>query len=148
MKLYKRVRKRNGKEYEEYRMTLSKREGFLISKLGSEFVVDDVDEKTGSVWLKVSNKMITTFPVGGGGDPVSSFRVYLSGEEYRRVKELVRGRGLSLCRVISDFLRCCLEVPGLVESPGGVKVVNVFLGKPRSRWERKLWERRLGGLEG
>jgi len=148
MKVFKGSRKVRGKDYDSYKMSLSKREAYLLAKLGEEFVIDDVDEKVGSVWLKVkkSDETTTVFEDSSGGvldDPVSSFRVYLSKRDYGVVKGLVRGRGLSLCRVISDFLRVCLLEPDLVESPSGVKLVNVFLGKPRSRWERKLWEERI-----
>lgn len=72
-------------------------------------------ESMSVLWMNLTKRE------GGCVDPVSSFRVYLSRGEYERVKRLCRERGLSLCRVISDFLRACLEVPDLVESPGGVK---------------------------
>ena len=144
MRLLKRVKKVKGKEYEEYRMSVSKREACLLQKLGNEFVIDDVDEKSGKVWLKSRN--VTTATFSGEKvvvDPVCSFRVKVSGEEWRRFKGNVRGRGLTVCGVVSDVVRAFNLVPELVESPGGVKIVNVFLGKPRSRFERKLWEERV-----
>lgn len=125
---------------------LTKREAYILRKLGNEFVIEDVDEKTGEVWFKVkrnSNVTTTTDVVQKGGDSVCSFRLWVSRGEWERFKEECRRRGLSVCRVVSDFVRAvCLE-PELVESPGGVKIVNVFLGRPRSRLERKLWETRL-----
>jgi len=148
MKLYVTKVKVGDKVYNNYKASLTKREAYLLSKVGTEFEVEDVDEKTGSVWFKVSNKTTNGFKdlSGGVGDPVSSFRLWVGVGEWGRFKSECRVRGLSVCRVLSDFVRCVNLEPGLVESPGGVKVVNVFLGKPRSRFERKLWEKRLEGV--
>jgi len=140
MKLYVIKNKVRGKEVLRHRMNLTKREAFLLTNLGNEFTIEDVDKKTGAVWLKVKNETTTT--IWGTVDPVSSFRVR-DGVGFRRFVELCRSRGLTACGVISDFVEVVNFCPELVESPGGVKVVNVFLGKPRSKWERKLWEERL-----
>jgi len=145
MKLYVTKVKVGDKVYNNYKASLTKREAYLLSKVGTEFEIEDVDEKTGSVWFKVSNKTTTTFE--DLRDPVSSFRLWVGVGEWGRFKRECRVRGLSVCRVLSDFVRCVNLEPGLVESPGGVKVVNVFLGKPRSRFERKLWEKRLEGVK-
>jgi hypothetical protein len=125
---------------------LTKREAYILRKLGSEFIIEDVDEKTGSVWFKVKgdfNMTTTTSVVQKGGDSVCSFRLWVGRGDWERFKVLCRERGLSVCRVLSDFVRAVCFAPDLVESPGGVKIVNVFLGRPRSRLERKLWDIRL-----
>jgi hypothetical protein len=144
MKLYVTKVKVGGKVYKNYKASLTKREAYLLSKVGREFEIEDVDEKTGSVWFRVSNKTTNTFK--DLGDPVSSFRLWVGVGEWERFKVECRRRGLSVCRVLSDFVRVVNLVPDVVESPGGVRVVNVFLGKPRSRFERKLWEKRLEGV--
>jgi len=139
VKLYRNKKRVKDKEYEHFYMRLTHREAYQLRKLGEEFNIDDVDEKSGQVWLKVKSNTTATFV---HEDPVCSFRVR-DGVEWGRFKELCRSRGLTVCGVVSDFVRACGFVPDLVESPGGVKVVNVFLGKPRSRFERKLWEERV-----
>lgn len=149
MKLYEIKQKAGGKEHVRYKMNLTMREAYLLRELGEHFVIEDVDKKTGGVWLKVKDKSNITTATGGGTlgavDPVCSFRVKVSGEEWERFKGNVRGRGLTVCGVVSDVVRAFNAAPELVESPGGVKIVNVFLGKPRSKWERKLWEERVKG---
>jgi hypothetical protein len=150
MRLYVTKVRVGGKVYENFKASLTKREAYLLSKLGKQFVIEDVDEKTGSVWLKACDK--TTIGFKDLRDPVSSFRLWVDVGLWERFKVLCRERGLSVCRVLSDFVRAVCFAPDLVESPGGVKVVNVFLGRPRSRLERKLWETRLrmvgGHVEG
>jgi len=151
MKIYKVIRKKNGKLYEQYVAMLSKYEGRKLLEIAKEFKIEDIDEK-GHVWLKAENQSNTTFSCGR--DPVVSFRLHVSGEEWVRFKGLVRReRPFNLCWLFSEFVKACLECPGIVDAfcEGGadgaafVKFVNVFLGSPRGKWERRLWSKRLRG---
>jgi len=135
-----------GKEYKNYKMSLSKREALILKKLGGEFKIYDYDEKTGEVILKPKKKQFnTTFKYLG--DPVCSVRLHVSGEDWVEFKRVVRGKGLTLCWVFSEVVRAVLACPDvadcLVDGRDLVKIVNVFLGSPRSKWERRLWSRRV-----
>lgn len=133
MKIREDKRKVKGKEYPLYRATLTKREHYLLSKLGKEFEIKDVDPK-GFVELKVKHD--TTKGFATSVDPRTSFNVY-DGGVLERFKGLCRERGLSMCQVLNDFM--CGVVEGV---NGDVKIVNVFFGVPRSRKKEVAWKLR------
>jgi len=145
MKIRVDKRKVKGKEYELYRATLTKREYHLLQKLGNEFKIKDVDPK-GFVELEVKRDLTVGFVTSseGEGDPQTSFNVYDRGV-LEGFKEWCRGRGLSMCQALNDFMRGVVEGEEHLGDVGGVKIVNVFLGKPRSKRKRLLWSSEFVG---
>lgn len=132
MRVFKVREKKNGREYVRYKANLTKREGVNLLKLGGKFELEDID-RHGEVFFKVNRETTRGF-----GDPKTSFNVYdvVVRDEFKR---WCRERGLSMCQVFNDFMRAVVEGAEHVGDVGGVKIVNVFYGKPRSKRKRLIW---------
>lgn len=141
MKVYKVEEKRNGKKIIRFKANLTKREGIELLKLGGSFELVDVD-RHGEVFFKV--KKCHDY---GVLDPKTSFNVYDRGVLVG-FKGWCRGRGLSMCSVLNSFMEGVVEGERHLADVGGVKIVNVFLGRPRSRKKRRVWSSEfVGGKE-
>ena len=132
MKLYKIKQKKGGKEYSIYIMNLTREEAVKLASLGEEFEIQDVDPK-GFVSLKSKCRSNIAFL-----DRRTCLRLYVSDEDWECFKGLVRGRGLSVCRVVSGFVKAVLADEELLLEPRRVRVVDLFVGYPRSRRQRDI----------
>jgi len=139
MKLHRYKQRKNGREYEVWSLRLSAEERRRVQNLALEYELDDVDPKG---WLILKAKGESSTAVSSKnlarklGSFHTSFRLHVSEEEYDRFKELCRSRGLTTCRVISNFIRAALvRDDGLLE-PGSITIESHFYGRPRGPSEK------------
>jgi len=136
MKLVKYRTLKKGRRYVSWIFRLSPEERLKIGKRASVYRIEDIDSD-GTLFVKPLNaSSMSNSQEFLGKSHATSFRFHGSEGEYARFKQLCRSRGLTVCRVLSDFVRACLvKEDGLLE-PGSITIESHFYGKPRGPSEK------------
>jgi len=136
MKLVKYRTVKKGHRYVSWIFRLDPDERLKLRKGASKYRIADVDSN-GTIFLEPLNASSTSNSQEFlGKSHATSFRFHGSEGEYVRFKQLCKSRGLTVCRVLSDFVRACLvKDDGLLE-PGSITIESHFYGKPRGPSEK------------
>jgi len=136
MKIQAWINRVKGRMYKRYRMSLTRQEAMKIMRVAKQWEIEDTDPK-GHLILKAKDTTSTTNCAPN--DPVrTSIRLHVSPEEYRRFKDVVRGKGLTVCHAMSAYVQAVSEADERLGESPVIQIFNIFQGKPRSRLERDM----------
>lgn len=128
---------RGSKDYESYSLDLTKEEGLKLSKLGSDFEIEDIDPKGwASLRLKVPTSM-ADFHVKDD-DPKTTVLLHCSKAEWAKFKANLSGKGLTVCQSFTNYVQAVNESLDRIGDMPCIVIQNVWQGVPRSRSEKLL----------
>ena len=106
-----------------------------ILKVSRVWELEDVDPKGYLLFRAVKDN---EYDISPKKDPVTSIRLKVSKEDWQRFKQILKQQGLNVCHAFSNFVQLVLKHPRLAHGEVELKIINIYQGKPRSKYSKKL----------
>jgi len=143
MRVHRRLNRTGKRVYFRFSIDVSAEEAAEFLRFGKVWEVEDV-AKTGYILLKVKKSPTSMRALLAKAQEPEfrriSARLHLTDGEWGRYDEIVRSKGLTICRALSNHVQATIAAEDhLIDAPVTVQVINIFdHTKARSRTGRDV----------